>query len=125
MRCACFCARSVRDVGRGDVSAAEPARLEALHRDLNDGDDLAQAMTLIADALQRRIQQLRTSVEEVTAEGDPEDPRLGRLLERTATSVQRYEAAFDRRSTELGEIVEEFQRFMDDTAEAIEDIRRG
>lgn len=90
-----------------------------LKRDLQDGDDLAQAVSLVSDAIQRRIHRVQRSLSMLDS-----DPRADAVRQRLHLLLDRYEASLSRQSDTLGLIVEEYQPELGALAEELEDAER-
>lgn len=85
-------------------------RLHELQRSLHDGDDLARAIGLIGDALERRMARIRERLEELEADGSvPNGGRLGELIDRVATTLDTYEDGIEERRARMEELIDEFQ----------------
>ena len=91
------------------------ARLHDLQRSLQDGDDLARAIGLIGDALERRMSRIRTRLEELDAADDvPDADRVREVVDRVATTLDTYEEGIERRRQRMADLVEEFQESLGD-----------
>lgn len=85
-------------------------RVHELQRSLKDGDDLAKAISLIGDALQRRMTSIRTSLEGLAEDDEiPDGERLAELVERVRATLDRYEEQIEERHERMEELVDEFQ----------------
>lgn len=81
--------------------------VDDLRRDLLDGDDLALAMTLIGDVLQRRLVRVRRSLPNVAGDADEG------LLRRIGTTLDRYESEFKTNHDRMQEVIASFQELLD------------
>ena len=93
--------------------------VDEVRRDLADGDDLAMAMTLIGDALQRRVRRVRRSLD-VAARHDSEE--FERVADQVRHTLDRYETALEQGRAELEHVIKEFQSELDDSAERLDDV---
>lgn len=85
-------------------------RVHELQRSLKDGDDLAKAISLIGDALQRRMTSIRESLEGLAEDdGIPDGERLAELVDRVRGTLDRYEAEIEERHERMEALVDEFQ----------------
>lgn len=96
---------------------ADAEFLEDLKRDLQDGDDLATAVTLVSDAVQRRVRRVRRSLDLL----DPDDDATRAVTARLTVVLARYQQALDAQSTALEQIVDEYQPELAGLAERLED----
>ena len=92
--------------------------VEELRRDLADGDDLAQAMSLIGDALHRRIRRVRRSL---TAAQRNDGELVERVTPQIRDTLDRYERALQHGRDEMESIITSFQEELQQRADAIED----
>lgn len=98
-------------------------RIHALQVSLKDGDDLARAIGLIGDALQRRMQGIRSGLEALKEDGEPADgPRLDSIVERVRDTLDRYEDQIETRRARMEELVREFQSSLGDQAQQLDEI---
>lgn len=88
-----------------------------LKRDLQDGDDLATAVALVSDAVQRRIRRVQRSLDMLS----PDDPVAAGLQRRLQSVLDRYEQALGDQGRALRRIVDECQPELDDLAESLDD----
>lgn len=93
---------------------AQDELVSELRRDLQDGDDLAQAARLVSDAVERRIRRIQRSMDMVD---DDTAPALQRRLE---TLVERYRVSLSSQSDALKVIIEEYQPRLAELAEELE-----
>ena len=99
-------------------------RLHDLQRSLEDGDDLARAIGLIGDALERRVARIRTRLEQLEAETTvPHEERLRGVVDRVATTLDTYEEGLERRRQRMAELVAEFQDSLGDQLAELEEVR--
>ena len=99
-------------------------RLHDLQVSLKDGDDLARAISLIGDALERRMTNIRTDLEELREDGEPVDGvRLAEIVERVGTTLDRYEQRIEERRQRMEQLVREFQDSLGEEAEALLELR--
>lgn len=97
--------------------------VHALQVSLKDGDDLARAIGLIGDALQRRMTTIRANLEALKADGEVADgERLGEIVERVAATLDRYEEQIEQRHQRIEAIVDEFQSSLGTRAEELGDF---
>lgn len=95
-------------------------RVHALQVSLQDGDDLARAIGLIGDALQRRMTSIRANLEDLKADGQVADgARLEEIVQRVGTTLDRYEERIQERHQRIEAIVEEFQDSLGTRAEEV------
>lgn len=92
-----------------------------LKRDLQDGDDLAQALTFIGDVLHRRIRRVHRSLDVLEA-GSPDVERLQRRVRET---LSRYEDELQTGQRRLQAVIDEFQTSLDREAERLEERAEG
>lgn len=99
-------------------------RLHSLQVSLKDGDDLAKAIGLIGDALERRMNSIREDLENLREDDEPVDgERLREIVERVAATLDRYEQRLEERRQRMEELVEEFQDSLGEEAQALLDLR--
>lgn len=85
-------------------------RIHELLVSLKDGDDLARAIGLIGDALQRRMTTIRGNLEALEEDGDAVDgQRLAELIGRVGATLDRYEEQIQERHQRMEVLVDEFQ----------------
>lgn len=102
----------------GDDELAE--RVHALQVSLQDGDDLARAIGLIGDALQRRMTSIRASLEDLKTGGEVADgERLEEIVQRVGATLDRYEEQIEERHQRIEAIVHEFQDSLGTRAEEL------
>ena len=98
-------------------------RLHDLQRSLEDGDDLARAIGLIGDALERRMAGIRERLERLDADSTvPEDERIRGVVDRVASTLDAYEAGIEQRRRRMAELVEEFQASLGDELAELEGL---
>ena len=98
-------------------------RIHALQVSLKDGDDLARAIGLIGDALQRRMQGIRAGLESLHEDGEPADgPRLSDIVTRVGDTLDRYEDQIETRRARMEELVREFQESLGTQAQQLDDL---
>lgn len=98
-------------------------RVHALLVSLQDGDDLAKAIGLIGDALQRRMTSIRGNLEGLEDDGRVADgERLAEIVERVGATLDRYEEQIEERHERIEAIVEEFQDSLGSRAEELGEI---
>ena len=98
-------------------------RLHDLQRSLEDGDDLARAIALIGDALERRMARIRQRLEELEADGTVRDSeRLRGVVDRVASTLDTYEHDIEQRRRRMEELAEEFQRSLGHELAALRDL---
>lgn len=90
--------------------------LDNLKRDLQDGDDLATAVSLVSDAVQRRIRRVQRSLDLL----DPDDRGAQAVRRRLSSVLDRYQQALDTQSASLRLIVDEYQPALNDLADRFE-----
>lgn len=91
--------------------------LEDLRRDLQDGDDLSMAVSLVSDAVQRRVRRVRRSLDLL----DPDDAGSEALRRRLQMVLDRYQSALDLQSDGLERIIDDFQPTLADLADELAD----
>lgn len=100
---------------------------EQLHRlqvSLKDGDDLAKAIGLIGDALERRMQRIRMSLEELHSHAEvPERDRLVDIIDRVGETLDAYEVKLEDRRQRMEELIDEFQNSLGEEAAALSDFQ--
>lgn len=97
-------------------------RLHDLQRSLQDGDDLARAIGLIGDALERRMERIRERLEDLEEDGSvPDEGRLGGLIDRVATTLDTYEDGIEERRARMEELIDEFQASLGEHASDLDD----
>lgn len=90
---------------------------------LQDGDDLARAIALIGDALQRRMGAIRGNLEELSVDGVVVDhERLKQIIERVSSTLDRYEEQISERHQRMEDLVEEFQDSLGSRAAELEEL---
>lgn len=95
-------------------------RLHHLQVSLQDGDDLARAIGLISDALERRMADLRERLRWLRDAKDvPPSDLLESIIDRVEKTLDRYEEGLDDRHARMEELVLEFQRALRDDAEGL------
>lgn len=95
-------------------------RVHVLQVSLKDGDDLAKAIGLIGDALQRRMTSIRDNLEDLKDDGEVADgERLAEIVQRVGTTLDRYEEQLQERHQRIEAIVEEFQNSLGTRAEEL------
>lgn len=95
-------------------------RVHALQVSLKDGDDLARAIGLIGDALQRRMTSIRANLEDLKEDGAVADgERLEELVQRVGATLDRYEEQIHDRHQRIEAIVHEFQDSLGTRAEEL------
>lgn len=95
-------------------------RVHALLVSLQDGDDLAKAIGLIGDALQRRMTSIRGNLEDLKDDGQVADgERLAEIVERVGATLDRYEEQIEKRHERIEAIVDEFQDSLGSRAEEL------
>lgn len=99
-------------------------RLHELQVSLKDGDDLARAIGLIGDALQRRMEVIRTSLEDLDGDRDglPDAERLAEIIRRVSGTLDRYEEEIETRRQRMEVLVEEFQVSLGGSAEELDEL---
>ncbi len=98
-------------------------RLHELQRSLEDGDDLARAIGLIGDALERRMDSIRTRLEALDADGTvPDGDRLARVIDRVADTLDTYESSIEERRERMEELVKEFQASLGEQVDELEKL---
>lgn len=99
-------------------------RLHSLQVSLKDGDDLARAIGLIGDALQRRMEGIRTALEELDGDRDglPDAERLAEIIRRVSSTLDRYEDEIGARHERMEVLVDEFQVSLGGSAEELDDL---
>ena len=98
-------------------------RLHDLQRALEDGDDLARAIGLIGDALERRMQAIRRELERLDEDGTaPTGDRLAGVIERVATTLDSYEEGIEERRARMEDIVDEFQESLGEHSAELEQL---
>ncbi len=99
------------------------SRLHDLQRSLEDGDDLARAIGLIGDALERRMDSIRSRLEDLDADGTvPDGERLRGVIDRVSTTLDTYEESIEERRARMEEIIEEFQTSLGDQVDQLKRI---
>ncbi len=88
-----------------------------LKRDLQDGDDLATAVALVSDAVERRIERVRRSLSLMS----PDEPMAADLHRRLQSVLERFERSLSDQRRALRRIVDEYQPELDKFAESLED----
>ena len=97
--------------------AEDAETVAALRRDLQGGEDLAPAMRLVADALDRRIERLRWSLDEVART----DPHVADgLATRLSARIAQHHSSIERHRERLEDAVDDLQLVMDDVAADLE-----
>ena len=97
-------------------------RLHDLQRSLQDGDDLARAIGLIGDALERRMERIRERLEVLEEDGTvPDGDRLGRVIDRVAATLDTYEDGIEERRARMEELIDEFQASLGEHATDLDD----
>lgn len=92
--------------------------LDSLRRDLQDGEDLALAMRLVSDALDRRLDRVHRSLDRVVRA----DPTLvDGLADRVRRQMATHEESLDLHRERLAAAVDELQRVMDEAATALDE----
>ncbi len=89
-----------------------------LKRDLQDGDDLATAVAIVSDAVQRRIRRVQRSLDLL----GPEAPASADVRRRLQAVLDRYQSSLDVQSRSLRAIVDEYQPRMDVLADELTDV---
>lgn len=97
-------------------------RVHELQRSLKDGDDLAKAIGLIGDALQRRMTGIRDSLQALADDGVPDGDRLAELVERVRGTLDRYEEQIEERHQRMEKLVDEFQDSLGTQADELGEI---
>lgn len=97
-------------------------RIQELKRDLQDGDDLAQALAFIGDVLHRRIRRVHRSLDSLLREGGSDVDRLER---RVRDTLRRYESELTSGQERLQAVIEQFQGSLDEEAERLEAEAEG
>ena len=98
-------------------------RLHELQRSLEDGDDLARAIGLIGDALERRMDSIRSRLEVLDADGSvPDGDRLRRVIDRVATTLDTYEGSIEERRARMEELIEEFQASLGEQVDELQQL---
>ena len=98
-------------------------RLHELQVSLKDGDDLARAIGLIGDSLERRLANIRGCLEELHEDSNlPERERLVDLIERVAGTIDDYEDKLEERRRRMQELVDEFQDSLGEEAAALSEL---
>lgn len=88
-----------------------------LKRDLQDGDDLASAVALVSDAVERRIRRVQRSLDLLS----PGQPVTADLHRRLQAVLDRYERSLGDQGRALRQIMDEYQPDLDQLAESLED----
>lgn len=88
-----------------------------LKRDLQDGDDLATAVTLVSDAVERRIRRVQRSLDMLS----PDEPAVADLHRRLQSVLDQYQRSLGDQGRALRRIVDEYQPALDQLAESLED----
>lgn len=96
-------------------------RVHELQRSLKDGDDLAKAIGLIGDALQRRMTSIRDSLQGLADDG-PDGDRLAELVARVRATLDRYEEQIEERHQRMEDLVDEFQDSLGSRADELGEI---
>lgn len=98
------------DDATGDV-------MDALRRDLQDGDDLALAMRLVADALDRRLDRVQRSLDDAVrldaAEADD-------VAHRLQGQIELHRSSLDRHRSRLEDAVRDVQDVLDGAARQLD-----
>ena len=98
-------------------------RIHALQVSLKDGDDLAKAINLIGDALERRMDAIRTSLEQLKQdERVPDGDRLDQIVDRVTSTLDRYEDEIETRRRRMEELADEFQNSLGTRAEELDEF---
>lgn len=90
--------------------------IENLKRDLQDGDDLATAVALVSDAVERRIERVRRSLDLLP----PDEPMAVDLRRRLQSVLERFERSLTDHGRALRRIVDEYQPELDQLADSLE-----
>lgn len=99
-------------------------RVHDLQVSLKDGDDLAKAVSLIGDALERRVTEVRKSLEELREDGEvPDGDRLDEIVARVRDTLDTYEGRLSDRHQRMSELIREFQVSMGEQAAALSDLQ--
>lgn len=97
--------------------------LHRLQVSLKDGDDLAKAIGLIGDALERRMDRIRMSLEQLHDYAElPERDRLVDIIGRVADTLDTYEDKLQERHQRMEELAEEFQGSLGKEAAALDEL---
>ena len=100
------------------------SRLHDLQRSLEDGDDLARAISLIGDALERRMTRIRTRLEQLQEDDSvPHGGRLASVVERVATTLDTYEESIEERRQRMADLIEEFQASLGAELSELEELQ--
>jgi hypothetical protein len=100
------------------------SHLHDLQVSLKDGDDLARAIGLIGDALERRMTTIRGELEELREDGEVVDgDRLDEIVTRVIGTLDRYEGKLEERYRRMEEIADDFQQSLGQEAHALRDLR--
>lgn len=100
-------------------------RLHDLQRSLQDGDDLARAIGLIGDALERRMTRIRTRLERLEEEADvPHGDRLRGVIDRVSTTLETYEEGIEERRQRMAELVADFQDSLGAELEQLDELEQ-
>ena len=98
-------------------------QLHKLQVSMKDGDDLARAIGLIGDALERRMEGIRSCLEELSQQDDvPERDRLLDVVDRVAETLDNYEGKLEERRQRMEELVDEFQSSLGEEAAALREL---
>lgn len=89
-----------------------------LKRDLQDGDDLATAVSLVSDAVQRRIRRVQRSLDLL----DVDEDDTAAVRQRLQAVLDRYQRALDEQGRSLRLIVEQYQPRLEGLAEELGDV---
>lgn len=98
-------------------------RVVDLKRDLHDGDDLGQAISLIGDALQRRMLSVNETLEELQNGHDLQpDTDLHASLGKLRDTISRYRGDLERRRERIESLISAFDDTLEETAQRLSEI---
>lgn len=93
-------------------------RLRDLQRDCGDGHDLTAAMSLIGDALERRIERMRRSMQELQDDmPDHATEDVARVVDQLRRLIDGYEESLEQHHNRWQRSVDEFEEQLAQRAE--------
>lgn len=103
-------------------------QINELRRDLVDGEDLSEALSLVAAALQRRIRRVQRSTALLIAHAN-HDPTTSaeaeRLAERISSTLERFRHDLQRDHQHMTEVIQSYQDQLEESIEEVDELERG
>jgi 5-formyltetrahydrofolate cyclo-ligase len=103
-------------------------QINELRRDLVDGEDLSEALSLVANALHRRIRRVQQSTALLIAHAGHDadtSEEAERLAERISHTLERFREDLQRDHEHMTRVIESYQEQLEDSIEQVDELERG